>query len=71
MEHWKTINQKTIISVSSQRNNGQVGAILSSYKQLYSHEFGKYDMGSKRGQYVKELQIIIRCMQHLEIFFFR
>ncbi|XWS39706.1 hypothetical protein CRYUN_Cryun18bG0078000 [Craigia yunnanensis] len=40
LESGKNVDKKTITSVLSQRNNGQVRATLSSYKQLYGHEFG-------------------------------
>lgn len=69
MESGKNIDQKTITSVLSQRNNGQVRAILSSYKQLYGHEFGKSIKRSKCGQFGKELRVVIRCIQHPEKFF--
>ncbi|KAE8721797.1 RNA-binding CRS1 / YhbY domain protein isoform 1 [Hibiscus syriacus] len=69
LESGKTIDQKTIISVLSRRNNGQVRAILSSYKQLYGHEFDKSVKRSKCGQFGKELRVIIRCIQHPEKFF--
>ncbi|KAK9286681.1 hypothetical protein L1049_015082 [Liquidambar formosana] len=69
MESGKTIDQKTIISLISQRNTGQLKAILVSYKQLYGHEFSKALKGSKCGQFGKELRIIIRCIQHPEKFF--
>ncbi|GMJ12931.1 annexin 2 [Hibiscus trionum] len=69
IESGRTIDQKTIISVLSQRNNGQVRAILSSYKQLYGHEFGKSVKRSKCGQFGKEIRVVIRCIQHPEKFF--
>ncbi|XP_021296836.1 annexin D2-like [Herrania umbratica] len=69
MESGKSIDQKTITSVLSQRNIGQVRAILSSYKQLYGHEFGKSIKRSKCGQFGKELRVVIRCIQHPEKFF--
>ncbi|KAJ4844112.1 hypothetical protein Tsubulata_045372, partial [Turnera subulata] len=69
IESEKTIDQKTIISLLSQRNSGQVKAILVSYKQLYGHEFSKSLKRSKCGQFGKELRIAIRCMQNPEKFF--
>ncbi|KAK8627032.1 hypothetical protein V6N13_134661 [Hibiscus sabdariffa] len=69
LESGRTIDQKTIISVLSQRNNGQVRAILISYKQLYGHEFGKSIKRNKCGQFGKELRVVIRCIQHPEKFF--
>ncbi|XVE93110.1 hypothetical protein REPUB_Repub01dG0162100 [Reevesia pubescens] len=71
LESGKNIDQKTITSVLSQRNNGQVRAILCSYKQLYGHEFGKSIKRSKCGQFGKELRVVIRCIQHPENFFTR
>ncbi|XVF67190.1 hypothetical protein PTKIN_Ptkin10aG0100400 [Pterospermum kingtungense] len=69
LESGKNIDQKTITTVLSQRNNGQVRAILSSYKQLYGHEFSKSIKRSKCGQFGKELRVVIRCIQHPEKFF--
>ncbi|MBA0854849.1 hypothetical protein Goshw_005884 [Gossypium schwendimanii] len=69
LESGKNIDQRTIISVLSRRNNGQVRAILSSYKQLYGHELSKSVKRSKCGQFGKELRVVIRCIQHPEKFF--
>uniref|UniRef100_A0A5B7B9R1 Putative Annexin-like protein n=1 Tax=Davidia involucrata TaxID=16924 RepID=A0A5B7B9R1_DAVIN len=69
MESGKVVDQKTIISLISQRNTGQMKAILVSYKQLYGHEFIKSLKRSKCGQFGKELRIVIRCIQHPEKFF--
>lgn len=65
----RTVDQKTIISVLSQRNSGQVKAILVSYKQLYGHEFSKSMKQSKCGQFGIEVRIVVRCMQNPEKFF--
>lgn len=69
VESGKTIDQKTIFSLLSQRNTGQVKAILLSYKQLYGHEFSRSMKQSKCGQFGKELRIVIRCIQNPEKFF--
>ncbi|XP_059653328.1 annexin D2-like [Cornus florida] len=68
MESGKIVDQKTMISLVSQRNTGQIKAILVSYKQLYGHEFSKSLKRSKCGQFGKELRIVIRCIQHPEKF---
>lgn len=65
----RTVDQKTIVSVLSQRNIGQVKAILVSYKQLYGHEFSKSMKQSKCGQFGIEVRIVVRCMQNPEKFF--
>ncbi|XVE66531.1 hypothetical protein DITRI_Ditri08aG0086700 [Diplodiscus trichospermus] len=69
LESGKNIDQKTITSVLSQRNNAQVRAILNSYKQLYGHEFSKSIKRSKCGQFGKELGVVIRCIQYPHKFF--
>ncbi|GMP39043.1 hypothetical protein CsSME_00010041 [Camellia sinensis var. sinensis] len=69
MESGKMIDQKTIVSLISQRNTSQVRAILVAYKQLYGHEFAKSLKRSKCGQFGKELRIVIRCIQYPERFF--
>ncbi|KAF3968257.1 hypothetical protein CMV_007830 [Castanea mollissima] len=69
VESGRSVDQKTIISLISQRNSGQVKAILLSYKQLYGNEFSKSMKQSKCGQFGKELRIVIRCIQNPERFF--
>jgi hypothetical protein len=69
VESGRTIDQKTIISVLSQRSSKQVKAILVSYKQLYGQEFSKFMKQSKCGQFGKEVGIVIRCKQNPEKFF--
>ncbi|KAF5448514.1 hypothetical protein F2P56_029040 [Juglans regia] len=69
VESGRTVDQKTIISLLSQRNSGQVKAILVSYKQLYGHEFCKSLKQSKCGQFGREVRIVIRCIQNPEKFF--
>ncbi|PON63862.1 Annexin repeat [Parasponia andersonii] len=39
IESGKAVDEKTIISVLSQRNTGQLRSIWDSYKQLYGSEF--------------------------------
>ncbi|KAF8044144.1 hypothetical protein BT93_A2202 [Corymbia citriodora subsp. variegata] len=69
VESGRTIDQRTIISLLSQRNTSQVKAILLSYKQLYGHEFSKLIKQSKCGQFGRDLRIVIRCIQKPEKFF--
>ncbi|KAI4296347.1 hypothetical protein L6164_036313 [Bauhinia variegata] len=69
VESGKTIDQKTILSLLSQRNSGQLRAILGCFKHLYGHEFSKSIKQSKCGQFGRELRIVIRCMQSPEKFF--
>ncbi|KAG6711125.1 hypothetical protein I3842_05G037600 [Carya illinoinensis] len=69
VESGRTVDQKTIISILSHRNSGQVKAILVSYKQLYGHEFCKSLKQSKCGQFGREVRIVIRCIQNPEKFF--
>lgn len=70
VESGRNVDQKTIISLLSQRNSGQVKAILVSYKQLYGHEFSKsLKQLSKCGQFGREVRIVIRCIQNPEKFF--
>ncbi|KAF8405988.1 hypothetical protein HHK36_008068 [Tetracentron sinense] len=69
MESGMYIDQKTIISLLSQRTTGQLKAIFASYKQLYGHEFSKSLKQNKCGQFGKELCIVIRCVQYPEKFF--
>ncbi|KAE8009160.1 hypothetical protein FH972_005612 [Carpinus fangiana] len=69
VESGRTVDQKTIISVLSQRNSGQIKAILVSYKQLYGQEFSKFMKQSKCGQFGKEVGIVIRCIQNPGKFF--
>ncbi|XAR53065.1 hypothetical protein NMG60_11021462 [Bertholletia excelsa] len=69
MQSGKVIDQKTIISVISQRNTSQLKAILVSYKQLYGHELARSLKQTKCGQFGKELRIVIRCIQYPEKFF--
>lgn len=69
VESGRTVDWKCIISILSQRNNGQFRAILINYKQLYGNEFSRSIKQSKCGQFGKELRIVIRCMQSPEKFF--
>ncbi|KAJ7968179.1 Annexin-like protein [Quillaja saponaria] len=69
VESGRTIDQKTILSLLSQRNTGQLKYILISFKQLYGHEFSKLIKQRKCGQFGRELRIIIRCIQNPEKFF--
>ncbi|XP_052193441.1 annexin D2-like isoform X2 [Diospyros lotus] len=69
MESGKMVDQKTMVSLVSQRNTSQVKAILVSYKQLYGHEFARSLKRSKCGQFGKELRFVIRSIQHPEKFF--
>ncbi|XP_021899832.1 annexin D5-like [Carica papaya] len=69
VETGKTIDQRSIVLIMSQRNTGQIKAILSSYRQLYGHEFSKAIKQSKCGQFGKELRVMIRCIQNPGKFF--
>ncbi|OVA03122.1 Annexin [Macleaya cordata] len=69
MESGKCVDQKTIISLMSQRSNGQLKSILVSYKQLYGHEFSKSLKRNKCGQFGKELRTVIRCIQYPDKYF--
>ncbi|PON39084.1 Annexin [Trema orientale] len=69
IESGKAVDEKTIISVLSQRNTGQLRAILDSYKQLYGSEFSRSIKQTKCGQFGKDLRIAIRCIRNPEKFF--
>ncbi|XP_010261245.1 PREDICTED: annexin D6-like [Nelumbo nucifera] len=69
MESGKSVDERTIITLLSQRNVEQIKAILISYKQLYGHEFSKSLKRNKCGNFGKELRIAIRSMQYPEKYF--
>ncbi|KAJ4951017.1 hypothetical protein NE237_027849 [Protea cynaroides] len=69
MESGKSLDQKTMISILSQRSTGQLKAILVSYKQLYGHEFSKSLKRNKCGQFGKDLSVVIKCIQYPEKYF--
>lgn len=69
IESGKTVDEKTIISLLSQRNTGQLKSILDSYKKLYGSEFSRSIKQTKCGQFGKELRIAIRCIRNPEKFF--
>ncbi|XP_042515951.1 annexin D2-like isoform X2 [Macadamia integrifolia] len=64
MESGKSLDQKTMISLLSQRSTYQLKAILVSYKQLYGHEFSKSLKRNKCGQFGKDLSVVIKCIQY-------
>ncbi|KAF9599794.1 hypothetical protein IFM89_001740 [Coptis chinensis] len=66
MESGKYVDQKTILSLISQRSSGQFKTILDSYKQLYGSEFSKSLKRNKCGQFGKDLRIAVRCLQYPE-----
>ncbi|KAG9451586.1 hypothetical protein H6P81_011551 [Aristolochia fimbriata] len=66
MESGKSIDRKTIFSIISQRNSGQLKAILQAYKQLYGHDFSQSLKQTKSGEFGKELLVIIKCIQYPE-----
>ncbi|XP_019710109.1 annexin D8 isoform X2 [Elaeis guineensis] len=66
IESGKYIDQRCIILVISQRNTSQIKEILSSYKQLYGHEFLKFLKKEKCGDFGRQLRIVIRCIQFPE-----
>ncbi|XP_042495746.1 annexin D7-like [Macadamia integrifolia] len=69
MESGKSLDQKTMISLISQRGTEQLKAILVSYKQLYGHEFSKSLKRNKCGPFGKDLSLVIRCIQYPEKYF--
>lgn len=69
IESGKTVDEKTIISLLSQRNTGQLRAILDSYKRLYGYEFSRSIKQTKCGHFGKQLRIAIRCVRNPEKFF--
>ncbi|KAI3996390.1 hypothetical protein MKX01_026858 [Papaver californicum] len=64
MESGRCIDEKTIISLMSQRSTEQLKSIFISYKQLYGHELSKSLKRNKCGQFGKDLRTIIRCIQY-------
>ncbi|XP_038975873.1 annexin D7-like [Phoenix dactylifera] len=66
IESGKHIDQRSIILVISQSSTSQIKAILSSYKQLYGHEFMKFLKKEKCGDFGRQLRIVIRCIQFPE-----
>ncbi|XP_043720969.1 annexin D8-like [Telopea speciosissima] len=69
MESGKSLDQKTMISLISQRSTEQLKAILVSYKQLYGHELSKSLKRNKCGPFGKDLSVVIRCIQYPEKYF--
>ncbi|KAF5189236.1 Annexin a13 [Thalictrum thalictroides] len=69
MESGKSVDQKTIISLISQRSSGQFKSILESYKELYGKELSKSLKRTKCGQFGKDLRVVVRCVQHSEKYF--
>ncbi|PIA39163.1 hypothetical protein AQUCO_02700382v1 [Aquilegia coerulea] len=66
MESGKSIDQKTIISLMSQRSSDQFKSILDSYKELYGKELSKSLKRNRCGQFGKDLRVVVRCVQHPE-----
>ncbi|XP_020255451.1 annexin D7-like [Asparagus officinalis] len=62
----KYVDQNSIISILSQRSTCQIKSILSSYKQLYGHEFIKFLKKDRCGEFGKQLRVVIRCIQSPE-----
>lgn len=60
------VDQKSIISILSQRNTSQINVILSSYKQLYGYEFMKFLKKDKCGEFGQHLRVVIGCIQSPE-----
>ncbi|RZC64594.1 hypothetical protein C5167_008286 [Papaver somniferum] len=69
MESGRCIDEKTIISIMSQRSTEQLKSIFISYKQLYGHEFSKSLKCNKCGQFGKELRTIVRSIQYPDKYF--
>lgn len=66
IESGKHVDQRSIISILSQRNTDQMRAILCSYKQLYGHDFMKFLKKDKCGAFGKQLRVVVRCIQSPE-----
>ncbi|KAI3862740.1 hypothetical protein MKW92_043783 [Papaver armeniacum] len=69
MESGRCIDEKTILSIMSQRSTEQLTSIFISYKQLYAMNFPKSLKRNKCGQFGKELRTIIRCIQYPDKYF--
>ncbi|KAK1287353.1 hypothetical protein QJS10_CPB19g01451 [Acorus calamus] len=63
MECGKSIDRKTILSLISSKSREQLRAIFASFKQLYGHELSKSLKRERFGEFGKEVQRIIRCVQ--------
>ncbi|RVW57521.1 Annexin D8 [Vitis vinifera] len=68
MESGIFVDWKAVISLMSERNTGQLKAILISYKELYGQEFSKFLKCNKCGKFGKELRVVVRGMQYPERF---
>lgn len=69
VESGHSVDWKTIISILSDRNRGQIKEIFLSYKELYGHEFSKFLKCNKCGNFGKDLRFVIRGIQFPAKFF--
>ncbi|KAK9134314.1 hypothetical protein Syun_013644 [Stephania yunnanensis] len=69
MESGKCVDQRTIISLMSQRSTAQLKSVLVAYKQLYGHDFSKSLKRNKCGEFGKDLSVAIKCLQYPEKYF--
>ncbi|KAA8546843.1 hypothetical protein F0562_003233 [Nyssa sinensis] len=69
LESGNSVDWKTIMSLISERNSGQIKAILISYKELYGCEFSKFLKSNKCGKFGKDLRIVIQGIQYPQKFF--
>ncbi|KAL3527770.1 hypothetical protein ACH5RR_012426 [Cinchona calisaya] len=69
VESGNSVDWKTIISILSDRNRGQIRAIFVSYKELYGHEFSRFLKCKKCWNFGKDLRFVLRGIQYPGKFF--